>query len=713
MLLGKPVFSVVLAAIPAREMGLGSIGFIIAVIICLYLALRLDALSGRVRTLRQQLQDVQAIRGEAIDARERIYARLNTILKLKSPAILITDASATITAVGMGVDSFYQGSLGDLRGTPLPALLDKLGLENLDEELKQLRRHPLSPPINRICKTHDISVSLCLQPIVIDEKGDGFILVLEDLSRLQQAHREAAVAARAKSEFLANVSHEIRTPLTGIIGLNRLLLNSSLDVQQRKYAHQIAQSAEHLMILINDILDYAKIEADKLVLAPCDFNLEQLLSSVIEVYRLSPLGHRFDLSFSIPPGTPIQLHGDPVRLRQVLTNLVDNAIKFSEQGKIKILTSMIGHDEKTLLLRFEVQDSGPGIPEHQREKLFTAFAPGDSSSTRKHAGLGLGLAISRRLSELMGGEIGVKNRQTGGTTFWFTLHVTPQQHPRLQLPERPSILRDQPILTVDENATTRPHILLAEDDEINRMVCRGVFKVADCRMEIAENGRIAVEKLASNTPFDLVFMDVQMPEMDGLEATAAIRALPDTCPNRQIPIVALTAHALSGDRERCLQAGMDGYLPKPLDIEKIAAIFNQFLPHISLPADLPRKTGEESEATPAEDAQKIFELNHFLARMGGKRKLCQRALEAFRNSLPKQVEKLEQLLISGDLPAAARQAHTIKGSSLNISAPALAAAAEAIEKSAREKDLPASRKKITALKKAQAAFIAFTENINV
>ena len=485
---------------------------------------------------------------------------------------------------------------------------------------------------------------------------------------LEAARDTAVAAAEMKSQFVANVSHEIRTPMNGIIGMTQLLLGSALNARQKEYAQTIAQSAEALLGVINDLLDFSKIEAGRMTLENIDFDLDALLKDAIELYVPRADAKHLPLRLERGEGLPVWARGDPLRIRQILLNLLDNAIKFTQEGEVRLIAEPV--PGKPGQVRFTVRDTGIGMNETAQSRIFKAFSQADGSVSRKYGGTGLGLTICRQLAELMGGQLTLKSAPGRGSSFHLALPLPASQRPK------PEALEDHAKTTRFPGVT----VLVAEDNQVNQKLIQFMLDNLGVTVKTANDGKLAYDMLAA-TPVDLVLMDCQMPEWDGLTASRAIRAREAEEGRGHLPIVALTANAMVGYDAVCRDAGMDDYLTKPIREEELAAALARQLPGRAVVEDANGQTAtREAPATNGFDIAKL-------------RRICRNdktqvheMLHLFVSSTEGLLADLASALNKRDAGLAARQAHQIKGASAYLGAEEITHLASETEALAKTQD---------------------------
>jgi signal transduction histidine kinase/DNA-binding NarL/FixJ family response regulator len=512
----------------------------------------------------------------------------------------------------------------------------------------------------------------------------------EELKRANEALTEARAAAlqaaQAKAEFLRHMSHEIRTPMHGVMGMIQLLLATTLSPEQRRYATISKTSGRTLLALIDDILDLSKMEAQKIVLENVTFSVRHTVDDVVQLLSVLAGAKGLRIQAHVSEEIPPLVRGDAHRLRQVLTNLTGNAIKFTERGGITLDAALACEAAGTATVRFAVTDTGIGIRPDQAQALFSPFVQADTSTTRKYGGTGLGLAISKQLVDLMGGKIGIESREGEGSTFWFTaVFGTGPESILVSTMEPASTVEQRSARSAADGDFVAPsvkakghvaRILLADDNPTNQAVGLAQLALLGYKADAVANGAEALEALQHGT-YALVLTDVEMPGMDGYEVTRRIRE----SGNSHIPVIGVTAHAMSDDRDRCIREGMNGFLSKPVDLHLLAEVLERLIPGVDSRVEL-----QTIEDAALEQDAAIFDAEDLLTRLMGDRQLAGKIIKGFVAETPSQLSNLRKRFDERDETGARLQAHTLKGSAATVSAVGLRAIGEEMERAAGQLD---------------------------
>ena len=657
---------------------------------------------------------------ELAAAKGRLQAVLDAATQV---SIIATDTEGLITVFNSGAEQMLGYSAKEIVGKQKPAFIH-LESEVIERgrELTELLGRPITGfdvfvEFARQGKTEErewtyvrkngshLTVSLVVTTLR-DANGEltGFLGVAKDITARKRAEEEllkakeaAEAATQAKSEFLAKMSHEIRTPMNGVIGMTSLLLDSELSDEQRHRAEAISKSGESLLSIINDILDFSKIEAGKLVFETLDFNLYEAVDGCLELFAQRAEAKNLELVCVIEPTVPARLRGDEGRLRQVLTNLVGNAIKFTEHGEVMVKVSLEKQTDTDALVRFEVKDTGIGIAAEMKEHLFQPFSQADASMSRKFGGTGLGLAISKELVEIMKGQIGVESAVGKGSIFWFTARLALQS----ESSESRSAIKDDgsvaigaagqarkvsPPLNLSARADQKLRVLLAEDNIVNQEVAQGQLHKLGYRADAVANGTEVLQAL-QRLRYDVILMDCQMPELDGYETTRRIRRLEQQCIKpfdyrRPIFIIAMTANAMQGDREECLSAGMNDYLSKPVRDRELKTALERCLVIEATSSETISPAPNESSSTEA-----LVDLDRLRDITDNEPARLRRLIGLYLTQAAPMLDDIDAAIRTNSSGDVARLAHKLVGSSMSCGVQAFTQPLQELQRISSEGDL--------------------------
>lgn len=645
-------------------------------------------------------------------------AKVSLVARKTTNAVVITNAAGEVEWVNEAFTRMTGYELDEVLGLKPGSFLqgedtDPEAVANMHERLAEQKGFEVEA-LNYTKNNEPFWANILCQPIEEEDEPLRFIAMQRDITRrkatelllaesrreleaqleqTQEAHArieqqsiklvelaeneaglriKAEAAEKAKSEFLASMSHEIRTPMTGVMGFADMLLDDGLPAGSAEKVRQIKSATQSLLSILNDVLDISKLDAGKMAFERRAFETRNVVADVISLFQEVSSKAKQDkvqISYTIDDGTPPFVKADPMRLRQILVNLVGNAVKFTENGQVHLKCHA---DTAGSLLRFEVSDTGMGIAPDALETLFDAFTQADSSISRTHQGTGLGLSICKRLVELMGGEIGVESKAGTGSTFWFTL---PYDAASIDDIPQDALVKHR----TSDGESAPLHILVAEDNDVNRTIIASILSGLGHRSDFVENGREAVAAVQNNT-YDLVLMDIRMPVMSGLDATLAIRA--QDGPGAQIPIIALTADVVSENRQSYFKAGMNDCVAKPIDRDELARSIDNVIYRATAGAQIP------TEDAPSEDkSEPFYDFDSTVQRLGVPKELLAPLLQRFIDGNRDSGRMVGDLIRDDKLDEALSFLHNLKGVSGNLGAMAVSKTASEIERYIRDRDM--------------------------
>ena len=616
---------------------------------------------------------------QAKEAAERESAKLSAMISGMEEGVLFADANDVITEANSYFCRFVGESREEILGKRLEDCNECGGLRDIVlQKVRDYRSGKDNQPLTVQKSVEEKEVILRVQPIYRDNRYDGVVVNIIDVTELIHAKHEAEEATKAKSRFLANMSHEIRTPMTAILGYADLMMDSKMSASERlNCLAVIRRNGEHLLNLINDILDISKIEAGKMEVNPSRCNIPELISDVLSLMRVRAGEKGISLSAEYKGPLPETIYADKARLKQALMNLVSNAIKFTESGGVRLEVSFLPEwRDKEPAVQIKVIDTGVGIKPENLKQLFQPFNQLDPSTSRKFGGTGLGLAITRQLISLMGGEVSAESTYGKGSVFTITIPTGNLEGVKiLENPAEAVVQKGSHRQQDLQKELSGVRILLAEDGIDNLRLIRTILQKAGAEVSIAENGRVAVKK-AMEKPFDVILMDMQMPEMDGYEATGYLRSK-----GYHGPIIALTAHAMTSDRDRCLAAGCDDYLSKPIDRSLLISTVAKFAGVGKSEKDESSEVkNNEHVSSDQQDAEQVPEVIY--SEYADDEDLTE-VIDDFVAGLRKQVEQMQQAASNNDHKTLQRLAHRLKGAGGSYGYPMLTEVARELEEAAK------------------------------